>query len=95
VLFTRAAHPYTQALLSVVPVPDPRQKRRRTLVSGEIPSPLAPPSGCRFHTRCPHAEAICRIVEPLLIDLGSGQSVACHLHAPATAKDHLHKEALP
>ena len=85
VLFTRAAHPYTQALLSVVPVPDPRQKCRRTLVTGEIPSPLAPPSGCRFHTRCPHADAICQSHEPPLLDLGNGQSVACHLH----------KEALP
>jgi oligopeptide/dipeptide ABC transporter ATP-binding protein len=75
-------HPYTQALLNAVPVPDPTVKRSETVIKGEIPSPINPPSGCRFHTRCPSIIGdICRKVEPQLVDVGNGHYVACHLHA--------------
>ena len=73
-------HPYTKALISAVPVPDPASKRSEVVIKGEIPSPINPPSGCRFHTRCPIAETpLCRTKEPLLVDYGEGHSAACHL----------------
>lgn len=72
-------HPYTQALIDAVPVPDPTDKRSETVIKGEIPSPVNPPSGCRFHTRCPKAMDVCRRKEPPLIDVGNGHYVACHL----------------
>ena len=78
-LFATPAHPYTQALLTAVPVPDPTRRRTRTLITGETPSPIAPPTGCRFHTRCPMAEAICRQAEPALLEIAPGHAVACHL----------------
>jgi peptide/nickel transport system ATP-binding protein len=79
-------HPYTQALLKAVPVPDPTSVRSETTLKGEIPSPVNPPSGCRFHTRCPSFIGdVCRKVEPTLIDLGKGHYVACHLYT-ATKK---------
>jgi oligopeptide/dipeptide ABC transporter ATP-binding protein len=78
-LFARPLHPYTQALLAAVPVPDPRFKRTRLIVEGDVPSPLRPPPGCRFHTRCPHAEARCRSEVPLLREVAPGHHVACHL----------------
>lgn len=71
-------HPYTQALIAAVPVPDPTSKRTRLPVTGEIPSPVDPPPGCRFHTRCPVAEEICRQKEPVFIDIGKEHFVACH-----------------
>jgi peptide/nickel transport system ATP-binding protein len=71
-------HSYTKALISAVPVPDPKSRRTRSTVKGEIPSPVNPPSGCRFHTRCPVAEAICREKEPELIQVGKEHFVACH-----------------
>jgi len=79
-LYARPHHPYTQALLSAIPVPDPAlsAQRRRAVVSGEVPSSLAPPAGCRFHTRCPMAQDRCRLEEPLLRSVGSGHDVACH-----------------
>ena len=82
-LFATPAHPYTQALLSAVPVPDPTRRRTRTLITGETPSPIAPPSGCRFHTRCPMAEAICRQAEPELLEIAPGHAVACHFRKAA------------
>jgi oligopeptide/dipeptide ABC transporter ATP-binding protein len=78
-LFTRPLHPYTEALLAAVPVPDPRIKRTKLVVQGDVPSPLNPPPGCRFHTRCPIAVARCKIDVPALREVESGHHVACHL----------------
>jgi oligopeptide/dipeptide ABC transporter ATP-binding protein len=78
-LFANAQHPYTEALLSAVPIPDPTRKRKRIILPGDVPSPINPPSGCRFHTRCPYAEARCKVEIPVMRDLSSGHSVACHL----------------
>jgi peptide/nickel transport system ATP-binding protein len=73
-LFAGPRHPYTRALLSAIPVPDPSLVRKRTVLQGDVPSPYHPPSGCRFHTRCPYAQARCSAEEPLL----DGDAVACH-----------------
>jgi len=78
-LFTRPLHPYTEALLAAVPVPDPAIKRARRVVQGDVPSPLRPPPGCHFHTRCPYAEARCRTETPALREVEPGHHVACHL----------------
>ncbi len=71
-------HPYTKALIAAVPIPDPTAKRIDVVIKGEIPSPINPPAGCRFHTRCPIAEDICHKKEPPLIDVGGEHLVACH-----------------
>jgi len=78
-LFTRPLHPYTEALLAAVPVPDPAIKRVKHVVQGDVPSPLNPPPGCRFHTRCPYAQARCKVDVPLLREVEPGHHVACHL----------------
>ncbi len=72
-------HPYTQALISAVPVVDPSSKRKRIVLSGDVPSPIHPPSGCPFHPRCPVAEARCKTEQPVLGEVGSGHFAACHL----------------
>ena len=79
-LFQRPLHPYTQALLAAIPIPDPELKRERIILSGDVPSPAAPPSGCRFHTRCPAVMPICSRVEPPLIPVRKNHWVACHLY---------------
>jgi peptide/nickel transport system ATP-binding protein len=82
-LFAKSHHPYTRALLSAVPVPDPTAKRQRIILTGDVPSPINPPSGCRFHTRCPFAFDRCREEEPVLRPVGEGHVSACHLdHVP-------------
>jgi peptide/nickel transport system ATP-binding protein len=80
-LFANPAHPYTRALLSAVPVPDPTAKRDRIILTGDVPSPIDPPKGCRFHTRCPYVFDRCRVEEPMLRIRGPGQKAACHLDA--------------
>jgi oligopeptide/dipeptide ABC transporter ATP-binding protein len=78
-LFTRPLHPYTEALLAAVPVPDPAIKRVKRVVQGDVPSPLNPPPGCRFHTRCPYMVARCKEEVPALREVEPGHHVACHL----------------
>ena len=78
-LFTRPLHPYTEALLAAVPIPNPKLKRIRRVVPGDVPSPINPPSGCHFHTRCVYAEERCRLEAPMLREAAPQHSVACHL----------------
>jgi peptide/nickel transport system ATP-binding protein len=78
-IFASPRHPYTEALLSAVPVPDPGAPRRRIILKGDVPSPIDPPAGCRFHTRCPYAFDRCRIEEPQLRPTEAGHLAACHL----------------
>jgi len=80
-VYTDPRHPYTMALLSAVPVPDPRSRRRRFIPKGEIPNPINPPPGCRFHPRCPYAQGICNEEEPQLVAVEEGHLVACHVRA--------------
>ncbi|MFD5855474.1 ABC transporter ATP-binding protein [Streptomyces chartreusis] len=80
-LYTAPMHPYTKALMSAVPIPDPKRrgvKSERILLRGDVPSPISPPSGCRFHTRCWKATEVCKTTEPPLLELRPGQRVACH-----------------
>ena len=79
-LFNNPLHPYTQALFSAIPIPDPETKRERIILGGEPPSPANPPSGCRFHPRCKYAREICSSQEPTLIEVKPGHYVACHLY---------------
>jgi len=78
-LFSRPLHPYTKVLLASIPIPDPAARKKHESLKGELPSPLKPPSGCRFHPRCPIAVERCKAEEPPLREIGSGRSVACHL----------------
>lgn len=77
-LYQNPQHPYSQALLSAVPVSDPEVRKKRILLEGEVPSPLNPPSGCTFHTRCPECKEVCTHEEPVFRDLGGGHWIACH-----------------
>ena len=77
-LFSNPLHPYTQALLSAIPIPDVDAERKQIYLEGEVPSPLNPPSGCRFHTRCQYASQKCRELRPELNDIGNGHCIACH-----------------
>ncbi|MBS0224529.1 MAG: dipeptide ABC transporter ATP-binding protein [Proteobacteria bacterium] len=78
-IFIRPQHPYTEALLSAVPVPDPTIKREKRLLEGDVPSPVNPPTGCHFHTRCPYAVARCKVESPPLREIAPGHHVSCHL----------------
>jgi oligopeptide/dipeptide ABC transporter ATP-binding protein len=78
-LFSEPLHPYTKALLSAVPVPDPQKKTQRTVLQGDVPSPIKRPNGCHFHTRCPVALERCKTEAPTQTVLGSGRMVTCHL----------------
>ncbi len=78
-LFTDPQHPYTEALLSAVPIPNPAVRREKRVLEGDVPSPITPPPGCHFHTRCPYAEERCRVEEPELKEIRPGHLVACHL----------------
>jgi oligopeptide transport system ATP-binding protein len=80
-LYTAPKHPYTEALLSAVPIPDPAVKRQRIVLQGDVPNPIRPPSGCHFHPRCPHAMERCRTEAPLLREIAPGRMAACHLNA--------------
>ena len=79
-LYRNPLHPYTQALLSAIPIPDPNvsRSRHRVVLEGEVPSPMNPPKGCKFHTRCPYARDICREARPKTIEVGQGHTCACH-----------------
>ena len=81
-LFAHVSHPYTEALLSAVPIPDPQVKRQRVRLQGDVPSPIRPPSGCHFHTRCPIAQkGLCDTQRPELKTVGDGHQVSCHLRS--------------
>lgn len=78
-IFTNSKHPYTEALMSAIPIPDPELRRERIVLEGDVPSPVNPPSGCRFHTRCSLSQSRCREVEPELRNMGKDHFLACHL----------------
>jgi len=78
-LFRQPLHPYTEALLSAVPVPEPGAATKRIILKGDVPSPINPPTGCRFHTRCPYAFDRCSVEEPAMLEAAPGHHVACHL----------------
>ncbi len=82
-LYARPLHPYTVALLAAIPIPDPEVEatRPQQIITGEVPSAMRPPPGCRFHTRCPSAMEVCKSVDPPMRDMGDGRAVACHLHS--------------
>ncbi|PWM33935.1 MAG: peptide ABC transporter substrate-binding protein [Oscillospiraceae bacterium] len=86
-LFAQPLHPYTRALFSAVPIPDPDVKLNRIHLGGDIPSPANPPAGCKFHTRCPECRDICKQVSPIMRDMGGGHCVACHLYDGVTNLD--------
>ncbi len=82
-IYETPLHPYTEALLSAVPIPDPARKQERIILQGDVPSPIDPPSGCRFHPRCWLMIPVCRELGPPLVDVGGGHMAACHVRAPS------------
>jgi oligopeptide/dipeptide ABC transporter ATP-binding protein len=82
-IYENPLHPYTEALLSAVPIPDPARKQKRIILRGDVPSPIDPPAGCRFHPRCWLMIPVCRELEPPLVDVGGGHMAACHVRAPS------------
>ena len=90
-LYDNPLHPYTKALLSAVPIPDPKieKKRERLILTGDVPSPINPPSGCHFHTRCPYVMPVCKEIEPIFADQGDGHFVACHLYPGSGAEGYV------
>jgi oligopeptide/dipeptide ABC transporter ATP-binding protein len=80
-VFRRPAHPYTEALISATPVPDPRTRRERIILPGDVPSPLRPPPGCPFHPRCPVAQGVCATTFPPAVDVGGRHVAVCHFAA--------------
>ena len=87
-LYDRPLHPYTQALLAAIPKPDPTLRTKRVMLQGDVPSPFKPPPGCRFHTRCPHAQARCSAEEPILREAGARPSRGLSLLRDAACADH-------
>ena len=86
-LFANTLHPYSQALMNAIPVPDPTVERKKAMLTGEPPSPINTPPGCPFHVRCPHATERCKTEVPQLQDMGNGHFVACHLHGKGVESD--------
>ena len=82
-IFAQPQHPYTEALMAAAPIADPRARSARLVIEGDVPSPMNPPPGCHFHTRCPYAEARCKVDYPPLQEIAPGHVVACHLRTPA------------
>ncbi|MDQ3045061.1 MAG: dipeptide ABC transporter ATP-binding protein [Chloroflexota bacterium] len=93
-LYADPLHPYTKALLSAVPIPDPviEKRRERIILSGDVPSPINPPSGCHFHTRCPYSMEVCKRIDPIFADQGNHHFVACHLY-PGSGADAMDYES--
>jgi oligopeptide/dipeptide ABC transporter ATP-binding protein len=86
-IFSRPLHPYTEALMAAAPIADPRKRRERLVIEGDVPSPMNPPAGCHFHTRCPYAIAKCETDDPPLLSVAPGHVVACHLRTPETVSE--------
>jgi len=82
-IFAQPLHPYTEALMAAAPIADPKARSARLVIEGDVPSPMNPPPGCHFHTRCPYAEARCKVEDPPLQEIAPGHVVACHLRTPA------------
>ena len=82
-IFAQPLHPYTEALMAAAPIADPKARSARLVIEGDVPSPMNPPPGCHFHTRCPYAEARCKVDDPPLQEIAPGHVVACHLRTPA------------
>ena len=86
-IFANPLHPYTRALFSAIPIPDPTVKMNRIILEGSIPSPANPPSGCKFHTRCRECRGVCSQAAPKVMDMGNGHTVACHMYDPESGYD--------
>ena len=86
-IFANPLHPYTQALFSAIPVPDPTVKMNRIILEGNIPSPSNPPSGCKFHTRCRNCKNVCKNKAPRTMEVTPGHTVTCHIYDPESGYD--------